>query len=166
MTTPVEKELETLFTKAVLDINTAMVDLTNKLMALEDMDIFGHLELYRITHEAFSRIEKAQKMLGETKQKLSYQVIPHIMSELKTDSLRYNGRNFIRCVRLDCYIKQDQMAAGKEWLKQAGLGGVIKEGVNAKTLSSVLGDYIEETGVMPPEDAISIHQQPYIQMRK
>lgn len=137
-----------------------------ELQELKDNDLYGHLAVYKKIYEADSELERAAKLLKGIKSKLSYETIPKIMDDLKTDSIRYDGRNFIRSVRLDASIPEEMREKGYAWLKEQGLGSIIKESAHAKTLSSVLDDFIQETGVMPPEDCVKLHRQPYIQIRK
>lgn len=160
--TSIHKDLE----KHIANVNMAFVDMQEYLLHLKPDDLTGHLAGYRVIYELDSLLEKISKIVKGVKTDLSYKIIPDIMENLKIDSMRYDGRNFIRSIALRASIPEAKQEKGYQWLKDNGLGGVIKEGVNANSLSSVLSDFVEETGITPPEDCISLHRQPYIQVRK
>ncbi len=152
------------------DANIVLLQLTQKLasinQSLEGKDITGLLELYRVTYEAHQALEKTTKALGALKQSLSYEKIPATFKEMNIQGLRHNGRNFVLGERFFASIPADMHEKGYAWLHENGLGGAIKPNINPMTLSSVLEQYIEETGKSPPNDAIKIHMQEYIQMRR
>lgn len=154
------------FERNISNVNMVFVDLQELLMHLGDDDLMGHLAAYRTIYEAESLIAKLDKLAKETKQNLAYKVIPEIMDRLKVDSMRYDGRNFIKTVTLRASIPEAKHEQGFKWLKDNGLGGAIKEGVNGNTLSSIISHFIEETGITPPEECMTLHRQPNIQVRK
>lgn len=155
-----------MFDEAVKKLYKAIEDALIDVATLDDNDLDNHLKIYRVIYEADSELERASKMLKGLKSKLSYEVIPKIMENREIDSIRYAGRNYIRSVRLDVSIPEEMREKGYAWLKANGLGAIIKESAHAKTLSSVVGDFIQETGIMPEEDTMKLHKQPYIQIRK
>jgi hypothetical protein len=162
----VEEELSKRFARAIIDLNNAIVDTMDHLKNIEDNDIYGYIGTFRILYDIDSQLERVSKVMGEVKRQLSYDIIPTVMERLKTDSIKFDGRNFIRSVRVDASIPEHMHDKGFAWLREAGLEKIIKNTAHPKTLSSVLTHYMEETGITPPEDAIKIHTQPYIQVRK
>lgn len=154
------------FEKHLADANISLVDLQEFLLYLQDNDLMGHLAAYRAIYEVDSLLDKLSKLVKAVKTDLSYKVIPEIMDNLKVDSMRYDGRNFIRSAVLRASIPEAKQSQGYQWLKDNGLKGLIKEGVNANSLSSVISDFIEETGIEPPEECMTLHRQNYIQVRK
>lgn len=152
--------------KVVLDLNDALINLMDEQRKLEKDDLFGYLDLYGITYDASNNIEKAFKALAAFERDLSYDKIPKVMDAKQVPSMRYKGRNFINSSRVFASIPDNMREMGFAWLKEQGLSGIIKETANANTLSAVLNDFIQETGITPPEEAIKLHRQPYIQVRK
>lgn len=152
--------------KVSLDLNTAVINLMEELQKLPKDDLFGYLDLYGITYDASNNIEKAFKALTAFERDLSYEKIPKVMEAKEVPSMRYKGRNFINSNRIFASIPDNMREKGFAWLKEHGLDGIVKETANANTLSSVMSDFIEETGITPPEDAMKLHRQPYIQVRK
>lgn len=154
------------FNEALVKLNKAIEETLDCVMLLKQDDLDNHLAEFRKLSEADSKVEQASKLLKGLKNKLSYEVIPKIMEERKIDSIRYDGRLFINSVRLNVSIPEEMQEKGYGWLRDQGLGSIIKESANVKTLSSVVGDYIQETGITPPDDVMKIHRQNYIQIRK
>lgn len=160
------EEIERRFNESALAITHAMIDLSKHITLLEDNDLLGHLESYKVVYEAYERIERTQKILGEIKRKLSYETLPDIMRTQKIPSIRFSDRLFSVGTRIDASIPQHMQEKGFQWLRDNGLGDIIKPTTNAKTLSSVLTQFIEETAISPPDDCVKIHTQEYISMRK
>ncbi len=159
-------EIHKEFEKHVSNANMSLVDLLDYINRLEESDLDNHLASYKVVYEIHSLLEKISKITSELKSRLSYKVIPEIMSARKIESIRYEGRSFVVAHALRASIPEAKREIGFKWLKDNGLEGLLKEGVNPKSLSSALGDFIEETGIEPPEEAITMYKQPYIQMRK
>ena len=152
--------------KITLDLNQALISLLEEREKLQKDDLFGYLDLYGITYDASNNIEKAFKALTAFERDLSYEKITKVMEAKEVPSVRYKGRNFISSFRVFASIPENMRDKGFAWLKDHGLDGIVKETANANTLSSVMSDFIEETGITPPEDVMKLHRQPYIQVRK
>ncbi len=148
------------------DLNRSIAQIAAHLAEIDSNDLEAHLDIFRIVYESESYIGNANKILGEMKRTLSYEVIPGIMEDKEISSIKFKGKNFVVGSRMDASIPLHMQTKGYEWLKSVGLDGVIKETANPKALSSVLGQYITETGITPPEDCVKIHYQDYIIMRK
>jgi hypothetical protein len=89
-----------------------------------------------------------------------------VLEELGLDSVKTEGHTFTLGSQLHASIPNHKMKEGLAWLRENSLGDIIKEGVNPKTLSSALKDLIEEKGVTPPEDAITMHIKKVTSVRK
>lgn len=152
--------------KVVLDLNDALINLMDEQRKLEKDDLFGYLDLYGITYDASNNIEKAFKALAAFERDLSYDKIPKVMEAKEVPSMRYKGRNYISGMRIFASIPENMREAGFAFLKRHGLDGIIKETANANTLSAVMNDFVQETGITPEEHEMKIHRQPYIQVRK
>lgn len=124
------------------------------------------LTFYRQLKTANLEVEKLIKILKELQQDLSHRLIPDLMESQKTDNLGTGGYTYSLGVRTLANIPIDKLPQGLQWVKDIGCEGAIKEGINTKTLSSIVSDYIEREGLLPPEDAVTIYQQRYISVRK
>jgi len=111
-------------------------------------------------------LEASIKLLKEIETNLSYSIIPDTLENLGMDSVKSKGYLYSLGVRVNASIPLDQQEKGFEWLKTNGLSAIIKETVNAKTLSASIKSYTDIEGKQPPEDAIKIHRQRYISVRK
>lgn len=124
------------------------------------------LTFYRQLRGVNSQIDQLTKVLSQIEQELSYKLIPEQMETLKVDSLKTGGYTYSLNVRTNANIPTINRENGMKWLRDNGFSALITENVNAKTLSSAINNYIQEHGLVPPEDAITIFQQKYISVRK
>lgn len=152
------KDVITTLAEAVPDVFIRYEQLKDNLPEL--------LTFYRQLKTANSEIEKLIKLLKELQENLSHKLIPDLMESQKTDNLGTGGYTFSLGVRTFANISMLQREKGLQWLRDNGYSALISENVNSKTLSSAIADYIEREGLVPPEDAITLHQQKYISVRK
>jgi hypothetical protein len=83
------------------------------------------------------------------------------------DSVKSGGKNFILSTRVNASIPEDMREPGYRWLTDvAKVPELIVPRVNPKQLSSFVKSYFEAHAEWPPEDAIKVHMQNYIQVRK
>ena len=129
-------------------------------------DIPTLLKFYKTLSEEFAALEKITEIVGNLKQKLSYETIPDAFENVGYDSVKLLGRNFIVGVRLNATIPLEMRDSGYKWLREVKLDNLILPTVNPKALSSAVKSYIEETGFEPPNDAVKIHKQKYTSIRK
>jgi len=134
--------------------------------ALSPDDLNGHLAGYKQLREGLDQIEAFIKILAQLERELTEKTLPELFERHGIEGIKLFGRNFIPASRMFASIPAEKRAAGFAWLKAHGMGHLIQDNVNAQKLSSELTDYIQETAVGPPEEAISIHVKKYIQMRK
>lgn len=152
-------DLEKTITDTVLCANDISTNNANDVPTL--------LRFFKKLKENNDKLEALFKISNETERKLSYEIIPTAFENAGMDSIKLAGRNFILGVRLDASIKLDDREKGYKWLKENGLGALIQPNVNSKTLSSAIKNFIEEKGILPPEESgIKLNKQRYIQMRK
>jgi hypothetical protein len=59
--------------------------------------------------------------------------------------------------KLFCSITNNNKPAAHEWLKDQGLGDIIKPEVNPRTLVSAMEELIETQGIEPPNDIFSCY---------
>jgi hypothetical protein len=124
------------------------------------------LRAYKQLSDNLDRLEDLEKRLSEAKNTMSYYTIPEVFESQGIDSMKVSGYNFVVGQRVNATIPAEMKNAGFTWLRDHGMGHLIQEAVNARSLSSVLKEYIAEHGDLPPETAIKVHAQTYTQVRK
>lgn len=133
---------------------------------LDKNDLPTLLKSFKKFKDDVEALEETFKIVKTQLTNLSYVVIPETMENHTFDSIKAGGYNFILSVRTSANIPVDRREIGHKWLTDNGLGSIILPTVNSKTLSSAIKEYIETEGKIPPADAITIHNQKYIQVRK
>jgi hypothetical protein len=134
------------------------LDPTNLTLMLQAFDRLG---------QAYDRLNTTTKLLGELYDKYSYEVIPTAFETMGIDALKTAGRNFILSTRLNASIPENMRDAGNKWVAEiAKCPELIIPRINPKQLSSLVKAYFEAHAELPPEDAVKVHQQKYIQVRK
>lgn len=106
------------------------------------------------------------KVLAEIKREYSESIIPNLIEALNFDSVKVGGYNYIPTSRIQFSIPEEKKEAGFKWLRENGFDMLIKEGVNSQSLTSAMAEFIEEKGIVPPEEAMSKNTKKYIQVRK
>lgn len=124
------------------------------------------LRAYKQLQDANSFFGELKKILDELQTNLNKKAIPDIMESLQMDSVKSGGYTFSIGVRTFASIPLDKRDEGFKWLEANGLSAIIKPAVNQKTLSSAIKSFIEEKGIIPPEDVMTIHQEKYVSVRK
>jgi len=154
----------------------------NTLMTLSKFDdALGELlaDIEEIANDDVTKLCKATVALRDVKDEASamLDVIKSHYSRLTTDrlpkaleksemsSVRIDGHLFSVTSKLFASIPENKREEGFKWLRDNGLGDVIKETANPKTLSSAIKTMIDEEGVTPPSDAITVHIQENISIR-
>lgn len=134
---------------------------------LDQSDLQTLLKSFAILKENNDRLKAFSDTIGSLYQNLSYEVIPNAMEAHGFDSVKLNGKNFIVSTRINASIPEDQRIAGYKWITEvAKTPELIVQRVNAQQLSSFVKTYFETHAEWPPEDAIKIHKQNYMQVRK
>lgn len=142
----------------------------------DTLAFFDQLDLNNISVllEAFSQLRESRdllvsltKLINELYEKVSYETIPTVFKANNFDSVKLNGKNFILSARVNASIPENMRHSGYKWLTDvAKVPELIVPRVNPKQLSSFVKSYFETNAQWPPEDAVKIHLQEYIQVRK
>ncbi len=106
------------------------------------------------------------KVVDAEYERLAKSYIPNMFNSMEIDSIKLHGRNFILMPRINWSLKADARPQGIQWLKDHGLSEIVREDVNAKTLTSALNALLESDAISPPQDIMNIHDEEYIQVRK
>lgn len=152
--------------KDLREITTKTALFFNEDMKLHKGNISSLVNAFRVLGEFEEQVSQMQKVLKSIYNEYSYEIIPDVLETLELDSVKSNGRLFTKGVRRNASIPEDQKEKGFEWLRENGLGALIKEGVNSQALSAAVRSYIDEYGKKPPEECIKVHDQRYISVRK
>lgn len=133
---------------------------------LDPADLPLLLRSFKELDDAKDQLEMLMKIIGAIHRKCSEETIPEQFESMEMDSVKIAGRNFIVSGKIRASIPADKTEKGFAWLKENGYDALIKEGVNAQSLSSAMSDLFKEKAIMPPSDAISMYVHKYTSMRK
>ena len=123
-------------------------------------------QMFKLLHEEHKNLETLTDMLGSIKTEYSRHVAPYLFDSSGVPKINVGDKALSRGTRLHASIPQHKLDKGLAWLRKEGYESIIKEGVHAKTLSSAINAYVEDKGMLPPDDAISIHIEDVITIRK
>lgn len=123
-------------------------------------------KFYKELSEGIEVLESLMKSLSEIKEELSNKTLPDLFEATGVDSIKVHNRQFILTGRLFANMPLHMQEKGLDWLRKEGYSAIIKEGVNASTLSSAMKEYNNDTGKLPPEDAMTIFIKKGISVRK
>lgn len=124
------------------------------------------LKAFKQLREQLELLEASYKVLDGQYDLLAKDTIPKAFEENEIDSMSLYGRNFILNRTTRYSIPNELRDEGFKWLKENNLGELIKEQVNAKSLTSALNSKIEDEGISPPDTAIKKFSEQYISVRK
>lgn len=123
-------------------------------------------KFYRDLHEVSSLIETYLDIMKSTRTEFSERILPDLFENLGVDSIKAHNRNFVLNSRAYFSIPKDKQQEGHKWLKEKGYEMLIKEDVNAQTLSAAMNEYVEIKGEYPPEEVMSKYIKKYISLKK
>lgn len=152
--------------KALSLTSEALTKAVATIEAIDKGDINTLLKAFRQLDICKDQFTLIQKEMTRMHKRLSSEIIPEVFENNGFDSIKSGGYNFIVAAKFYASIPANKQAEGYAWLKAQGLDGLIQEKVNAMSLSSAVKNYMETTGIAPPEDAISTHTEKYTQVRK
>jgi len=112
------------------------------------------------------KLESLVKLISGLYESLDKEKLPDVLNSLKIERIAVNGKLFSVAERLNASIPENKREFGHRWLTDAGAPDLILPRVNSKSLGSFVKTYFQEHGKMPPEEAMTIHLQSYIQVRK
>ena len=129
------------------------------------------LRAFKALGDSYDQLLQNTKILGALYDKYSNEVIPNALHwddpSNRIDSIKVSGFNFILSTRVNANIPENKRDAAHKWLTDvAKIPELIIPRVNPKQLSAFVKSYFEAHAEYPPEDAINVHQQNYIQVRK
>ena len=152
--------------EAMKHLDEAVTDTILFFDKIDKNDIPTLCKAYKQLYDFHAKIEESYKLLSTLKQDTSYITIPEALETAGFDSVTVGSFLYSVGVRTNASINKDKKEEAFDWLRENNLSALIQEGVNARTLSSAVKEYIETTAKKPPEDLISLHQQKYTSVRK
>ena len=136
---------------------------------IDPTNIMKVIRAFAIVSDLTREFEEIAAISSKFKTRLSQEIIPKLFEENGIEKLNVDGKSYFLGVRLHAGITNENKDAAYEWLKLNNFEYLIKPNVNAKSLSSAISSYIEETGKDITDDLkgiINIHKQTYTATRK
>ena len=163
----------------MLDIKTRTVQTINDLQMLligtesklKEVKKGGKLkdlvEFYRNIYDTNESIKSVTKELNKIQDSLRYNVVPEKMEEQDLKTVTFKDLN---CrITVSQVVKASIFAEQKEgaylWLRREGYSAVVKETVNASTLSAIAKEKIE-SGNELPKTVFNVHTSERISLTK
>lgn len=155
------------FKEVLKQLDAAVADTLVHFDQLDPSDLPTLLKSFALLKDTKETLSGLEETISSLYQKLSYETIPNAFETLGFDSVKTAGKNFICSERVNASIPADKRELGHKWLTEvANIPELIVPTVNAKQLSSFVKTYFETNAEWPPEDAMNVHLQRYIQVRK
>lgn len=155
------------FREVLKDLDATVTETLGFFEELDPSDLPTLLKAFAHLKDNRDKLVMLEKLISELYQKLSYETIPNAFEVSGFDSIKLAGRNFILSTRVNASIPEDKREFGYRWITDvAKVPELIRETVNPKQLASFATAYFEANGAWPPEEAMNVHKQPYIQVRK
>lgn len=153
--------------QAIKSVNDLLVEITIKIEECRKSTNLPEMcKFYRELATNLDIIESAVKGISAVKTELSENILPDLMESMYFDSVKVGGYNFITVGRTFFSIPEEKRTKGFDWLRANGFEMLIKEGVNAQSLTAAINEYVDDKGEYPPEDVVTKHTKKYISMRK
>lgn len=153
--------------EAIKVLDESVTEMLYFFQELDVTDLPLLLKSFALLKDNKDKLSLLEKLVSEQYQKLSYQVIPNVFETFGLDSAKSGGRNFILSTRVNATIPEDKREFGYRWIADtAKVPELIRETINSQQLSAFARGYFETNAMWPPEEAMSVHQQQYIQVRK
>jgi hypothetical protein len=112
-------------------------------------------------------IEEALKEINELIAQTEEQLVSAMIGEEMQNFTR-NGRQFVLTSRTYANAKAGMMPEICSWMKDNGLGDMVKESIHPKTLQAWVKEQIEEAGALPEElsELVNVYEKSGISIRK
>lgn len=128
-------------------------------------DVNKLLKAFLYIKELRKELEANFDVLNTYYSKLNTETVPQAIEAIGFESVTMGNKVFTVGAQLHASIPEHKREQGLSWLREHDLGSIIKEGVNPKTLSSAISLYIEEKGLTPPEETMSVYMQKVTSVR-
>ena len=123
---------------ALAVFNDAAKALRDSIAALANDDITRLCKAAVALRDVKDETSEALDVIKAAYHTLVTERLPAALEKSEMHSVNIEGHTFSRSEKLFASIPQNKLDEGFKWLREHGLGDVIKEQVNPKTLSSVI----------------------------
>ena len=114
----------------------------------------------------YDQLKDLYEGIASIKNQLTSSILPDAFEAAKAEGFSYGGYNFSPTIKTRANIPADKADKGFAWLREKGYEVLIKETVNANSLSSTVSAHLEQFGEFPPDDAVSVYPQRSMSIRK
>jgi len=145
-------DIKTRTAQTIADLQMLLIDTENKLKEVKKGgNLKDLIEFYRNIYDANEDIKKFTKELNKIQDSLRYNVVPEKMEDQDLKTVTFKDLN---CrITVSQVVKASICAEQREnaylWLRREGYSAVVKETVNASTLSAIAKEKIEGGNELP-----------------
>ena len=131
------------------------------------MELFDISDKLVILRDRKKELEDELKEVNSDITETEEQLVAAMVEEEMQNFTR-NGRQFILTSRTYASAKAGMMPAICEWMKENGLGDMVKESVHPQTLQAWVKEKMEEAGALPEElgEMLNVYEKSGISIRK
>lgn len=149
------------------ELELSVGNMLTLIATLDKSDLTTLLRAFGTLYDNRKRLSNIYDVIDRQYRQLAEETLPELFNEQGIDKISVAGKNYSCTVRINASIPEYKSAAGFDWLRNvAKCPELITERVNAKQLSSIVSDYFEEHAALPPPEAVTVHMQPFIGVRK
>lgn len=159
-------DMTTKIENCILELHKQLGAYIGEVDNIDPTNLHGLLTAFRRMRDIKKDIDMALAIVKTAYSRLDTERVPQVMQTIGLDKASAGGYNFSLGIDFFASIPAEKVDTGFKWLKENGMEDLIKEGVNAKSLSSRIKSHISLTGISPPEDAISMHTKSTVGIRK
>jgi len=131
------------------------------------MELFDISDKLVILRDRKKELEDELKEVNSDITETEEQLVAAMVEEEMQNFTR-NGRQFILTSRTYASAKSGMMTAICVWMKENGLGDMVKESVHPQTLQAWVKEQLEEVGALPEElePLVNVYEKSGISIRK
>jgi len=131
------------------------------------MELFDISDKLVILRDRKKELEDELKEVNSDITETEEQLVAAMVEEEMQNFTR-NGRQFILTSRTYASAKSGMMTAICVWMKENGLGDMVKESVHPQTLQAWVKEKMEEAGALPEElgEMLNVYEKSGISIRK
>jgi hypothetical protein len=153
--------------EALQVLDHAVTDTLHFFNELDFSNLTRTLQAFGQLKDAKNKLDSLQETISKLYEHLDKEKIPDVLNTLEIPRIEVGGKLFSVAARLNASIPEYKRDAGHRWvIEELRMPELILPRVNSKSLSSAVKTYFESNGKLPPEEAVTVHLQQYVQVRK
>lgn len=153
--------------EAIQTLSASLENAIAEVDQIERSDLTRLCKAFILLKENKDMLEGLLEILSRVYTNLNQEVLPDVLEQHEMEKCTIAGKTFGVSVRLNASIPENKRIAGHHWLENvARIPELIVPRTNPKQLSSFITAYFVEHAQFPPEDAVSVHMQRSVSMRK